>query len=367
MARNAYERFGAHLKDLRTRRLLTLRQVSELSDQVAVDQVGRFSHAYLSQLESGKRTALALEKVLSLAAIYVQPPQKIIEQAPAALRDKLVVQLGKYLAAGGELPHPLRELPWVRREVSLLMESILRSQARNVTAPLGWEKDGLATILDVVSLVTATPFLASHEDHEALVDDFRDYYSGDLWLVLNRIAHQPQHASREWKLLATDFRDWLAYERKYGELLIRMLDYWSIDFVSHRDADCPLTCEFPDGNVNADYGFRCVPIGAVRPVAWRLLARWLYQNGITEERRNVSPPNMREAAIDIVANLIDPTSPGPAFEVATRADYVADALAVLVNDVAYFSRKPQPAVARRMWAVREFLDLHTPLADDRAG
>ncbi len=70
-------KLAENLKNLRSRKKLSMSQVARLSE-TAQDSRGRITQGYISRLESGKETNPSLMKLMTLCRIYSVDPCKLI-------------------------------------------------------------------------------------------------------------------------------------------------------------------------------------------------------------------------------------------------------------------------------------------------
>lgn len=354
MALTGHERFGRHLRRLRAERDLTLKEVAALSRTVSTDSSGQFSHAYLSQLETGTKAALALPKFLSLAAIYAVSPEDLLPKVPRDLRSHLQRELTKWREHGHVVPRALRRLPHVVRRVQRAMEEELTLHHEDVSFPLGFEAECLAHSSNAIGWAAIVPFLETQKP-EGLTRVFYKTYLDDIDEHLRNAANE-YHRSSEWFMIATEFRDWLQYDQQVGPKLVRLVERWSINVTLVHESACPLSCTFSDPATEQRHGFAHVPVGVVEAVRWRQLAKILFDAGLgSQEQDRPRPPEVAEAAIDVLALLLDPTSAQPVLDTSARHDAIIESLNALLCRVPHLRREPSAQSLREIEPVAEFL------------
>lgn len=367
MASTAESRFGRYLKRLRAGRKLTLREVADLSERLSLDSAGRFSHAYLSQLESGIRVALSLPKALSLAAIYATRPEDVISHAPSTLRSDLLRQLAELRESQGLEPAPLRRLPRQIRRISDHMNEEVQSRTDLLFFPGGVALDCLMDCRDALLWATIVPFLESALSTPGIVSEFRVAYGDPASDYLKR-AHLADLRTAAWYSLCDEFLNWLVYERENGPELLRIINRWSIDFASGYRAERRLSCSFNDPQSDRRFGFANLPIGALEAVRWRQLARMLFEAGMAGDLPDrPEPPPIGEAAVDALWAIVEPEMNGPVTDLGARVGLIVERLGEFVRVIPSLHGTPGAPVRAEVAAIADLLSKATERAAPSSG
>lgn len=354
MSQDSHKRFGRYLKGLRTHRELTLRESAKLSRMVSQDSAGQFSHAYLSQLEGGVRASVSLAKMLSLAAICAVPVDELIAKAPPGERRRLRQQLADWREHGQQIPRLLRCLPRQKRAIAEAMEQELRLRAMDVSFPLGCEFECMNGARDAIAWATIIPYV-EEQGIANLLHLFRMALRHDIDELLEP-AQNWEFLGIDWRTLANNFSEWLQYDYGAGPDLVGLVQRWSLDVTPVYQSACRLSCAFADPDIDARFGFTGIPIGALTAVRWRQLIRLLFDAGLTPEGdQSPAPPDMREAVIDTLSMVIDPTLPEEVTNVHSRRDTVANSISALVEWVPYLKHDPATQTTAEIRALAEFL------------
>ncbi len=302
-AKRDYLRFGQRLRELRAARSFTLKDVAEASREVTTDRSGRISHPYLSQLESGRPTAVSLPKLETLAALYGVRVEQIISEAPERLRKSLTAEMTRWRREGRPVPLPVFRLPKLTREIDRHVDEILAPLTRSARVPLHDEIWARRAIRDVIVLSAAPPFLDSNAQRilPAFWDlcghrfDARDFPDTQTWL---------------WYHVIDEFAQWLLYDHRGADELLSVVSSWTIDFgetPSSYDAAL-VSCSFNDPEHQRRYGYQRVPRVAVSAVRWRQTAWILYRHNPPKPLSPSPPPEPIDGIRQYFCRVVAPGS-----------------------------------------------------------
>ncbi|MEW6252084.1 MAG: helix-turn-helix domain-containing protein, partial [Planctomycetota bacterium] len=347
MPARTHKAFGTYLRKLRLRRGLSLPEVATLSREVTrPESKGAFGHPWLWQLEVARATAVSFAKLASLAEIYGEPIDKLIERAPDPQRARLRRTLAQWREA--ERDHPDRKLfpsrapplPRERAEVDQQLDAALAATARGVSLPLGM-RDAHRVIREGLTWATLPAFLERMPNRAARLRQF--------WGQLSRVPDQsasdiPLLVSSMWHQTANAFRDAVLYDFKLWHALVSGLKSWAIDFSrpGWEPRFALLTCHYVAPDLEHACAADSVPVAALVELRSAQLALALDQATPADNPRRAPAPPLETAALETLRSLImagafHPYESGVA-AVAGAVRYVCEHVPALVSSTA-----PDPA------------------------
>jgi transcriptional regulator with XRE-family HTH domain len=284
---------------LREARSLSLRAASKLARDRAIDSAGRVTHAYINQAENGGSVTMSLPKLLSLAAVYDTDVSDIIDRLPEPVRSRRSMELQDWLAAGRDIPERLRRLPTIQDRSDAELDGLFARRARGFEVHWEWKISCEREARHFLPFAILPPFIEGSPD---LADEFwklhprRDF--GRSWMAgkgreLALLAQSP------WGTITNSFVEWATRETTPIIAAVGLLDWWTLDFTTSGGS-----CHFKAPDVEASYGFDCVPLAVVISVRRWQLARLLYPHGAPHDWP--APPAPIEGAIEFVDYLLRP-------------------------------------------------------------
>ncbi len=353
--------FGIALRELRTTRGLSLKQVAAASRGIAVDTAGRISHPYLSQLEAGRARSVSLPKLLTLAGLYGVDVRDLLTEAAPAQRDRLRSELETWRAEGREIPTPIDRCvpPDKRKSVEQRLDKLLARQARSVGIPLEWE-DAARSMSRWFVFSAASP---AYPDRSG-VDDLRLFWAGHLDFADRVRAQASANARTPWHDIVDRFESWLLYECGAVEELIGPVSSWTLDFATHLTA-----CHFSERGDEQKYGFDGVPRTLVQGVRAYQLAHRLAIAAPSSIPSLSAPPDLRDAPRQYISDVVYPEPPRhepcpapPVPLVINTIHELAKRVSALIADA-----RPEPSTLDAVVIFLERAGLGSPLPLQRSG
>ena len=293
------KRLGAYLRQLREARSLSLRSVSEHSRRRAKDSAGRISHGYLNQLEHGLPVALALPKLLSLAAVYNVSAEIIIAQLPEPLLSQRLADLESWRTEKRPFPRPLLRVPGRHERTDPELDALFAKRARGFVVDWEWKTYAESEARSFLPYAILPPFL---ESSLSLVSDFWALHPsekiGQPW-TRGTAGPLALRAGSPWETVTVAFTEWAIRATDAIVAAVRLVSWWNLDFTTSG-----ASCHFSAPDIEARYGFDAVPPRVVAAVRGCQLAQFLSRHGTP--RGWPPPPDPIDGARQFVEYLLRP-------------------------------------------------------------